>query len=180
MTTSEFVVTEHKAKRAGLHWDLRFKMPSSTMWASFAVRKGVPLNPGQKVLAVRTHDHKRDEALLTGKIESGYGAGTFKEWDRGSCIIHKYSPAHIAIEFKGKKVKGIYHLVNIGVKDKDFEGNQYWLFKGKVVKEDTPGMISRIPSAGENEDLEDNYDVDSESPPLKWSLAKYLIKVGKE
>lgn len=176
MTKSEFVVTEHKAKRAGLHWDLRFQMPKSKLWASFAVRKGVPLNPGQKVLAVRTHDHQKDEALLTGELESGYGAGTFKEWDRGKCIIHKYSSAHMAIEFKGKKVKGIYHLVNIGVKDKNFDGQQYWLFKGKVVQEGT-GMVERIPTCGEKSEVEQD-DEELETPPLKWSLSKYLIKIG--
>jgi len=170
MTNSEFVVTEHQAKRAGLHWDLRFEIPKSKMWASFAVRKGVPLNPGTKVLAVRTHDHKRDEALLTGKIESGYGAGTFKEWDRGKCIIHKYSTAHMAIEFKGKKVKGIYHLVNIGVADKNFKGEQYFLFKGKVVSE-IMGMASRIPSRGVATDTEIGSSYDT-SDPLPWSLAE--------
>lgn len=172
MTQSEFVVTEHKAKRAGLHWDLRFKMPKSNMWASFAVRKGVPLKPGTKVLAVRTHDHKRDEALLTGKIESGYGAGTFKEWDRGKCKIHKYSPAHMAIEFQGKKVKGLYHLVDVGVVDKEFKGKQYFLFKGKSVNEG--GMISRIPSGGEGEDVEQGYAYQT-GKRLPWSKAKKSI-----
>jgi len=70
-TSSHFVVIKHEAKRAGLHYDLRFKMPTSNMWASFAIRKGVPTSPGQKVLAVRTHDHTRDEALYTGKIKEG-------------------------------------------------------------------------------------------------------------
>jgi bifunctional non-homologous end joining protein LigD len=132
MTSSEFVIIEHKAKRAGLHWDLRFKMPGSNMWASFAVRKGVPTETGVKRLAIRTHDHSRKEALMTGKIESGYGAGDLKKWDGGSCKIIKYSVAHIAIDFKGRKVKGVYHLVNTGLKDRKYEGNQYWLFKGKV------------------------------------------------
>jgi len=170
MTQSEFVVTEHKAKRAGLHWDLRFQIPKSKMWASFAVRKGVPLQPGTKVLAVRTHDHKRDEALLTGKIESGYGAGTFKEWDRGKCIIHKYSIEHMAIEFKGRKVKGMYHLINTGVVDKNFKGEQYFLFKGKVVEE-MMGMAGRVPSGGLSVDTEEGQ---SEEPgdTLSWSIAK--------
>ena len=95
MTKSEFVVTEHHAKRAGLHWDMRFRIPKSKMWASFAVRKGVPLKPKTKVLAVRTRDHDRADALLTGELKDGYGAGKFIEWDRGKCIIHKYSTRHI-------------------------------------------------------------------------------------
>ena len=172
MTRSEFVVTEHHAKRAGLHWDLRFEIPKSKMWASFAVRKGVPLKPGTKVLAVRTHDHKRDEALLTGELKSGYGAGKFKEWDRGQCIIHRYTIAHMSIEFKGKKVKGIYHLVNTGVVDRNFKGKQYFLFKGKIVTERS-GMAARVPTGGLKVDTEEGQ---SEETGLKlpWTISEYL------
>ena len=173
MYNSEFVVTEHHAKRAGLHYDLRFEIPKSKMWASFAVRKGVPSSPGIKVLAIRTHDHKRDEALLTGTLKSGYGAGKFKEWDRGKCVIHKYSVAHMAIEFKGKKVKGLYHLINIGVVDKNFKGLQYFLFKGKSINESI-GMISYIPSCGEVEDVKQGFNEQS-CKKLPWSIAEQIL-----
>lgn len=129
---SQFVVIHHKAKRAGDHRDLRFKMPKSSKWASFAIRKDIPTKPGQKVLAVRTHDHSQKEALFIGQIEKGYGAGTLKKWDGGSCIIHKYSSSHIAIEFKGSKLKGLYHMINTGVIDRKYDKAQYMFFKGKV------------------------------------------------
>ena len=132
MTKSQFIVMKHEAKRAGLHYDLRFKMPGSNNWASFAVRKGVPTLPGQKVLAVRTHDHTRQEALFTGEIKQGYGAGKLTKWDGGSCDIIKYGTGHIAIDFKGSKVKGIYHFISTGVIDKDYKKQQYMLFKGKI------------------------------------------------
>ena len=86
MTRSKFIVVEHDAKKARLHWDLRFQMPKSSNWASFAIRKGVPTKPGLKHLAVRTHDHSRAEALFIGIIKDGYGAGRLKKWDDGSCI----------------------------------------------------------------------------------------------
>jgi DNA ligase D-like protein (predicted 3'-phosphoesterase) len=130
--SSQFVVIKHEAKRAGLHYDLRFKMPKSNLWMSFSVRKGVPLKPGPKVLAVRTHDHTRKEALFTGTIKKGeYGAGKLAKWDGGSCTIIKFSPGYIGIDFKGSKVKGVYHLTNIGVIKKDYKKQNYWLFKGK-------------------------------------------------
>jgi len=129
--SSEFVVMKHKAKRAGLHYDLRFKIPGSNDWDSFAVPKGIPLEAGKRVLAVRTTIHSRDEALFTGTIESGYGAGKLTKWDGGRCLILKYSTPHISIIFKGSKVKGLYHLINTGIKDKKSEGKQYLLFKGK-------------------------------------------------
>lgn len=128
---SKFIVVEHNAKKARLHWDLRFIMPNSKIWMSFAVRKGVPLEPGKKVLAVRTHDHTEKEALMLGTIESGYGAGELKKWDDGACIIHKYSPSHMTIEFKGRKLKGVYHLISTGFIDKDYKRQTYMLFKGK-------------------------------------------------
>jgi bifunctional non-homologous end joining protein LigD len=134
MTKSRFIVVEHDAKKARLHWDLRFIMPKKKdIWMSFAVRKGIPLEPGTRVLAVRTHDHTKEEALFLGTIKDGYGAGRLKKWDDGDCIIHKFGPGHIAIEFKGRKVKGLYHLISTGVVNKgEYKRQQYMLFKGKI------------------------------------------------
>ena len=130
--SSQFVIMKHEAKKAGLHYDLRFKMPKSNLWMSFAVRKGVPLKTGSKVLAVRTHDHTKKEAIFTGTIKAGeYGAGKLTKWDGGSCTLVKFSPASINIDFKGSKVKGTYHLINIGVIKRDYKKQHYWLFKGK-------------------------------------------------
>jgi hypothetical protein len=173
MTRSQFIVVEHDAKKARLHWDLRFKMPKSSKWASFAIRKGIPTVPGKKVLAVKTHDHSRAEALFIGIIKDGYGAGKLKKWDDGSCIIHKYSPSHIAIELKGRKVKGMYHLISTGVVDRNYKRQTYFLFKGKVISE-WFGMISRIPGLWADEVEEGPSEW--ESKKLPWSKARTLIK----
>jgi len=133
MTRSKFIVVEHHAKKARLHWDLRFRMPNSKNWASFAVRKGVPTAPGKKVLAVRTHEHSEKEALYIGTIKDGYGAGVLKKWDSGDCLIHKYGRGHMSIEFKGRKLKGLYHLISTGLMNKkEYKKQQYLLFKGKT------------------------------------------------
>ena len=173
MTRSKFIVVEHDAKKARLHWDLRFKMPKSSNWASFAIRKGIPTKPGLKHLAIRTHDHSRAEALFIGTIKDGYGAGKLKKWDDGSCIIHKYSPSHIAIEFKGRKVKGIYHLISTGVVDRNYKRQTYFLFKGKVVTE-IMGMFSRVPNLWADE-VEES-PAYWEGPKLFWSKYRTLIK----
>ena len=132
ITKSKFVVIKHDAKRARLHYDLRFVMPKSKIWASFAVRKGLPDKPGTKVLAVRTHDHTDEEALFIGTIKQGYGAGKLTKFDDGQCIIHKYTPSHIILELKGKKFKGIYHMISTGVMNKrDYKNRSYMLFKSK-------------------------------------------------
>jgi len=133
-TRSKFVVMEHKAKRAGLHFDIRFRMLNSSKWASFACRKEPPTSPGQKIMAIRTHNHTEEEALFIGKIESGYGAGTLKKWDNGSCEILIYHPGkHIVVTFKGRKLKGTYHFISSNVTRGSFKvkGETYMLFKSE-------------------------------------------------
>ena len=171
VTKSQFIVVEHNATKARLHWDLRFIMPKSQLWMSFAVRKGIPLNPGQKVLAVRTHDHTKEEALFLGTIPPGeYGAGKLKKWDAGQCIIHKFKPGHILIEFKGSKVKGFYHLISTGVMNrKEYKNQQYMLFKGKTLNEWT-GLLSGTWW----EDLEGDEN-SQPSPKLPWSKRKSTV-----
>lgn len=180
MTRSKFVIMEHQANKAGLHFDLRFKMPNSNNWDSFAVRKGVPTLPGKKVLAVRTTVHSEREALLTGKIEQGYGAGILKKWDEGSCDILKYTDKHIILDLKGRKVKGVYHMINTGFVDKKFDKKSYMLFKGKTVVEIT-GMISRIPYiASDGDDVEEGPSETIPEKKMPWSLAEDYLKYLQE
>ncbi len=176
MTKSKFIVIGHHAKVARFHWDLRFKMPNSKNWASFAIRKGIPEKPGKKVLAIKTNVHSEKEALFAGTIKKGYGAGKLEKWDSGSCILHKYSPSHIAIEFKGRKLKGLYHLISTGVVDRNYKRQTYFLFKGKIVTE-WVGMITRIPGLWADE-VEDGPSY-WEGPKLSWSKVRTLIKNDK-
>lgn len=194
MTPSVFVIMRHDAKRAGLHFDLRFRMPDSIMWASFAVPKGVPTKPGNKVSAFRTKDHTRRDALLTGRIKDGYGTGELKAWDMGKCNILKYTDDRIALEFFGSKVKGIYHLISIA-KPGVTENRTHLLFKSKkktYTKENFPdmsgggGMGCRVPPADTSETEERDED-DIVHPSLSWSKtaqrdlpwSKKTQKVGK-
>lgn len=111
---SEFVVVEHKAKRAGLHYDLRIKKPNSNMWASFALRKGVPETPGKRHLSQRQDDHTRKDALVKGEIKKGRGAGFITHLERAPCdIVLWKDDHHIRVDLKGKKFKGIYHIVKM-------------------------------------------------------------------
>jgi len=130
--STRFIIHNHDAYRAGHHQDLRLKI-AKNKWASFAIPKGLPLDPGKKVLSIRTHDHTDKEALMVGIIPKGqYGAGKLTVFDEGSCIIDKFTPAHIKIALRGTYVVGVYHMISTGVMNKkEFKNQQYMIFKSK-------------------------------------------------
>lgn len=72
-------IQHHDARRAGKHWDLRFEDPDRPVAYSWAVPKAkMPVEVGDKVLAVRQPDHRADYMGFSGDLETGYGAGTVK------------------------------------------------------------------------------------------------------
>lgn len=132
---SEFILVEHNALSRGKHFDLRFQLPNSQNWVSFAMNSMPPDETGKRIYIVRTTDHSRENALFVGKIKEGeYGAGTLKKIDGGSCEIIKYTNAHIIVEFKGSKLNGIWHFVNTATftKSRDYSRKTYAFFKAKT------------------------------------------------
>ncbi len=77
-----FVVQQHSATR--LHWDLRLERDG--VLVSWAVPKGLPLDPRTDHLAKQTDDHPRAFGTFAGEIpEGGYGGGsTVAIWDTGT------------------------------------------------------------------------------------------------
>jgi bifunctional non-homologous end joining protein LigD len=102
-----FVVQEHSAR--AMHWDLRLEHEGTL--ASWAVPKGIPVDPSKNGLAVQTEDHPLEYLDFHGEIPQGhYGAGTMKIFDRGTFEIHKWRDKEVMVTFHGERVRGRYVL----------------------------------------------------------------------
>jgi bifunctional non-homologous end joining protein LigD len=104
-----FVVQRHDARR--LHYD--FRLERDGVLASWAVPKGVPLEPGQQHLAVHVEDHPLDYATFEGEIPKGeYGAGTVEIWDTGTYeLVEEKRDGGLTVRLHGKKLEGTWALV---------------------------------------------------------------------
>lgn len=106
-----FVVQEHSAR--AMHWDLRLEHEGTL--ASWAVPKGIPVDPKKNGLAVRTEDHPLEYLDFHGEIPAGnYGAGTMKIFDRGTFDVHKWRDKEVMVTFHGERVRGKYVLFKTG------------------------------------------------------------------
>ena len=103
-----FVVQQHDATR--LHWDLRLEHDG--VLASWAIPNGIPPDPADNRLAVRTEDHPLEYIDFHGEIPKGqYGAGTMTIWDAGTYELHKWEPRKVEVTFHGERLNGRYGAV---------------------------------------------------------------------
>jgi bifunctional non-homologous end joining protein LigD len=104
-----FVVQRHDASR--LHYD--FRLERNGALASWAVPKGVPLEPGEQRLAVHVEDHPLSYATFAGEIPKGqYGAGTVEIWDEGTYELVEEKPdGGLTVRLHGKRLEGLWTLV---------------------------------------------------------------------
>jgi bifunctional non-homologous end joining protein LigD len=104
-----FVVQRHDARR--LHYD--FRLERDGVLASWAVPKGVPLEPGQRALAVHVEDHPLDYATFEGEIPKGqYGAGLVEIWDTGTYeLVEEKRDGGLTVRLQGRRLHGAWTLV---------------------------------------------------------------------
>lgn len=100
-----FVIQEHHARR--LHWDVRLERDG--VLVSWAVPKGLPLDPKTNHLAVHTEDHPLEYATFEGGIPRGeYGGGKVVIWDRGRYTLEKWTDREVKVVFEGTRTSGRY------------------------------------------------------------------------
>jgi DNA ligase D-like protein (predicted ligase)/DNA ligase D-like protein (predicted 3'-phosphoesterase) len=135
-----FVIHRHEARR--LHYDLRLEVDG--VLKSWAAPKGVPTDPKEKRLAVRTEDHPLEYLMFEGVIPKGeYGAGTVEVWDMGPyrnlkqedghpvAMDQAIDQGHVMVYLEGRRIQGGYHLVRTHYG----KGNSWLLMR---MKEDLP------------------------------------------
>jgi bifunctional non-homologous end joining protein LigD len=106
-----FVVQEHHARR--LHWDLRLEHDGAL--ASWAIPNGIPQEPKENRMAVRTEDHPLEYLDFHGDIPKGeYGAGTMAIWDQGTYEPETWNDKKVTVVFHGERLSGRYALFRIG------------------------------------------------------------------
>jgi len=138
-----FVIQKHGARR--LHWDLRLEMGG--VLRSWAVPRGVSLDPQDKRMAVETEDHPIEYVDYEGVIPDGnYGAGPMIVWDRGVYVAHipmdeGYRDGKLLFELHGHKLRGVWTLVRTAGGD----GKQWLLIK----KPDGGSALAGMPQPDE-------------------------------
>jgi len=119
---NRFVVQKHQARH--LHYDFRLEMEG--VLKSWAVPKGMPVEPGVRRLAVQVEDHPVDYIDFAGRIpDGGYGAGTVEIWDKGEFELDRKAPGQLEFTLRGEKLSGGYVLIHT-------DGKNWLLIKRKV------------------------------------------------
>lgn len=116
-----FVIHEHHASR--LHFDLRLEIGG--VLKSWAVPKGVSMNPADKRLAVAVPDHSLGYIDFEGEIREGnYGAGAVRIWDKGEFEAEKpaeqLKKGKLVFTFYGAKLRGEFTLLKFSGQEKNW------------------------------------------------------------
>jgi bifunctional non-homologous end joining protein LigD len=157
------VVQKHDA--TNLHYDFRLETKKEGVLKSWAVPKGVSLDPKVKRLAVLTEDHPLDYLLFEGVIPEGsYGGGTVIVWDTGKYtseqeISDQFKNGKITFTLFGQKLKGRFSLL------KTSRENQWLLIKGHDEFESKDDLTITRPESvltgGTNQDSENGNRADN-------------------
>ena len=170
-----FVVQRHDARR--LHYDFRLERDGAL--ASWAVPKGIPLEPGQRHLAVHVEDHPFDYATFAGEIPKGqYGAGSVEIWDSGTYeLVEEKRDGGLTVRLHGKKLEGLWTLVPAKL-----DGNpKNWLLLRKSEDGSAPKGTQRRAYAAMLATLEDEQNMPRGEDwefEIKWDGYRIVSRVA--
>jgi len=153
-----FVIQEHHSQH--LHYDFRLEMAG--VLKSWALPKGPSLNPTERRLAVRVHDHPLEYFAFEGIIPNGQsGAGAVLVWDHGEySLLQGDSPARalepgkITMDLQGRILKGGFTLVKMKgrgeknwllIKKKDAYSQTAWTLPRALTEEKRKGLREKAP-----------------------------------
>ncbi len=109
-----FVIQEHHAR--ALHWDIRLERDG--VLVSWALPKGLPMDPQTNHLAVHVEDHPLDYGSFEGTIPKGeYGAGQVTIWDHGTYETEKWRTNEVMVVLHGERANGRYVLFPLDEKN---------------------------------------------------------------
>ncbi|HWH29615.1 MAG TPA: non-homologous end-joining DNA ligase [Mycobacteriales bacterium] len=109
-----FVVQEHHAR--SLHWDVRLERDG--VLVSWAVPKGLPLDPADDHLAKQTSDHPMAWGEFEGEVPAGeYGAGAVTVWDRGTYELLRWREDRVDVVLHGLRAQGRWIFYRTGSGD---------------------------------------------------------------
>jgi DNA ligase D-like protein (predicted 3'-phosphoesterase) len=113
-----FVLQQHDATR--LHFDLRLEVGG--VFRSWAVPKGLSLNPADRRLAQPVDDHDLSAGDFEG-VHAGarHGSGAVIIWDRGTYrsldgaapVADALAAGHAALWLEGEKLRGGWALTRV-------------------------------------------------------------------
>ncbi|MEX2275914.1 MAG: non-homologous end-joining DNA ligase [Actinomycetota bacterium] len=106
---NSFVIHKHRATR--LHYDVRLEHDGAL--PSWAVPRGLPIQKGDKRLAVRTEDHPLEYGSFEGTIPEGhYGAGDVRIFDNGWYEEVEWDDKKVSFRLHGRRYPGLeFHLI---------------------------------------------------------------------
>ena len=108
-TGNSFVIHKHRATR--LHYDVRLEHEGG-LW-SWAVPRGLPVDKGDRRLAVQTEVHPLEYGSFEGTIPEGhYGAGEVRIFDDGWYEPVEWTDSKVSFRLHGRRYPDLeYHFV---------------------------------------------------------------------
>lgn len=175
-----FMIHQHHATR--LHFDLRLEMMNgrTPVLVSWAVPKNLPLNRGERHLAVHVEDHPFDYGGFSGTIPKGnYGAGEVRIFDSGTYEILEQEPAKLTIKLDGSRVKGVWHMIQTKGRKGSGADKDNWLV---LLRENLRGDLDPLPVVEPMTPAETSeaFDDDDWLFEPEWSGVRSLVTCANE